>query len=321
MSEITCTVVVPVYNEQEVLRESCRRLTETMEASGVRYELLFVNDGSADGSPGILRELCREDERIRALFFSRNFGHQNAVTAGIDAARGDCVVLIDADLQDPPELIPVMIDLWRQGKQVVYGKRAARKGETAFKKLTASVFYRVLDRISEVRIPTDTGDFRLMDRAVCDVLRAMPEHNRYVRGMVAWTGFEQAALEYVRQERAAGETKYTLKKMLRLAEDGIVSFSSKPLRFALFCGGALAGLAGTALLVLLILAACGVGGLGVWIAAAAVLLALGVTQAFLGVFGSYLARVCDEVRGRPNYIVAERIGFDRSEDGAQETGA
>ena len=310
MGEITCTVVVPVYNEQEILRESHRRLTETMAACGVSYELLFVNDGSADGSAGILRELCGEDAHSRAIFFSRNFGHQTAVTAGIDAARGDCVVLIDADLQDPPELIGVMLDMWRQGKKVVYGKRAARKGETAFKKLTASVFYRVLDAISEIRIPTDTGDFRLMDRAVCDALRAMPEHNRYVRGMVAWIGYEQAAVEYVRQERTAGKTKYTLKKMLRLADDGIVSFSYKPLRLALFCGGGLACLGAAALFVLLILALCGVPGLGIWIAAAAVLLALGATQGFLGILGGYLARVCDEVRGRPIYLVAERIGFE-----------
>ena len=310
MCDVTCTVVVPVYNEQEILRESHRRLSETMAACGVSYELLFVNDGSVDASPAILRELCREDPHSRAIFFSRNFGHQTAVTAGIDAARGNCVVLIDADLQDPPELIGVMLDQWRLGKQVVYGRRAARKGETAFKKLTATVFYRVLDALSEIKIPTDTGDFRLMDRKVCDALRAMPEHNRYVRGMVAWVGYEQAAVEYVRQERTAGVTKYTLKKMLRLAEDGLVSFSYKPLRLALFCGAALTVLSLGGFAALLVLALCGAADLGLWIALCAVLLALGVTQVFLGVIGAYLARVCDEVRGRPVYLVAERLGFE-----------
>ena len=316
MEQVACSVVIPVYNEQEILMESHRRLRETMERTGITYELVFVCDGSTDRSAELLRQICQEDPHARAILFSRNFGHQIAVTAGIDAAAGDCVVLIDADLQDPPELIAVMLEQWREGKQVVYGKRVTRKGETAFKKLTASVFYRVLDAISEVKIPTDTGDFRLMDRQVCDVLRAMPEHNRYLRGMVAWVGFEQAALEYVREERTAGVTKYTLKKMLRLADDGIVSFSAAPLRFPLYAGAGMTFLSMAALAVLLILTLCGGRGLSLWIAAMLVLSALGVTQIGLGILGGYLSRVLDEARGRPQYVVAERIGFDEKLDGA-----
>jgi len=311
MSRVTCSVVIPVYNEQEIIVESHRRLTEAMQKSGVSYELIFVNDGSADDSAELLRGICASDPCSRALFFSRNFGHQTAVTAGIDAAQGDAVVLIDADLQDPPELIPIMIEMWRGGKKVVYGKRTERKGETAFKKLTATVFYRVLASLSETKIPTDTGDFRLMDRAVCDVLRSMPEHNRYVRGMVAWVGFEQAAIEYVRDERTAGETKYTLGKMLRLADDGVVSFSSKPLRFALFCGAGLAALAAAGLFIAFVLAVFGICRVpGLYFLGGAILLAIGFTQMFLGIIGGYIARITDEVRARPRYIIAERIGYE-----------
>jgi len=307
MGSPTVSVIIPIYNEEEVLRESHRRLHETMESCGGSYELIFVNDGSRDRSAALLRELCAEDPHARALFFSRNFGHQAAVTAGMDAARGQAVVIIDADLQDPPELIPVMLDCWKKGSRVVYGRRVARKGETAFKKLTATVFYRVLAALSETKIPTDAGDFRLLDRAVCDAMCAMPEHNRYLRGMASWIGYEQTAVEYVREERLAGVSKYTLKKMLRLAQDGLLSFSYKPLTLALPLGAFLTGAAGAVLIILAILAALG-RTVGPYLMGCAILAVLGVTQMMLGVVGLYLSRVCDEVRARPRYIVAERIG-------------
>ena len=311
---MTISCIVPVYNEQEVLEQSYLRLSGALEQTGESYELIFVNDGSSDRSGEILRALCAADPRCRAVFFSRNFGHQAAVTAGMDEARGDAVVIIDADLQDPPELIPVMLDMWRQGCMVVYGKRTERRGETAFKKLTASVFYRVLNSLSETDIPADTGDFRLIDRKVCETVRGMPEHNRYLRGMIAWVGFRQAAVEYVRDERAAGSTKYTLKKMLRLAEDGLVSFSSKPLRFALWCGAALSALSAAAALVTLILNICGATDApGLYFVGWAILFCAGVTQIFIGIAGLYISRICDEVRNRPRYIADERIGFGRGE--------
>ncbi len=316
---VTCSVIVPVYNEAEVLEQSYGRLRTVMEGIGGSYELIFVNDGSADGSTGILRGICAADPHCRAIFFSRNFGHQTAVTAGIDAACGDAVVIIDADLQDPPELIPVMLEQWRAGKKVVYGKRIERKGETAFKKLTASVFYRVLASLSETEIPTDAGDFRLIDREICELLRNMPEHNRYLRGMIAWVGFEQAAVEYVRDERAAGVTKYTLKKMLRLAEDGLVSFSSKPLRFALGSGVVVCAVSAAAALLTLILNLAGVTEVsGLYFLGWALMFVVGLTQIFLGIVGMYISRICDEVRGRPRYIASERIGFGEAGKDGEE---
>ena len=257
------SVIVPLYNEEEVIGESYRRLTQVMSSMEEDYELIFVNDGSRDKTFDLARGIQEKDPHVVLVDFSRNFGHQIAITAGMDMTRGDAVIVIDADLQDPPELIPKMVEMWRGGAEVVYGKRASRQGETAFKKLTAFCYYRVLDALSGWKIPKDTGDFRLMDRKVADVLRSMPEHNRFLRGMVSWLGFRQVPLEFVREERFAGTTKYPLKKMLKLASDGIVSFSGKPFGIMRVLGGLLLA-AGLVDLLALLIAHAVTGASGGW---------------------------------------------------------
>jgi dolichol-phosphate mannosyltransferase len=239
MKRTEFSVIVPAYNEQEVISESYRRLKETMDGCGGGYELIFVDDGSRDATPGILRDIAKRDGNVRIISFSRNFGHQSAITAGMDAACGDAVIVIDADLQDPPEVILLMIEKWKQGFEVVYGKRIRREGESAFKKLTAKLFYRTLNAMTDVSIPVDTGDFRLIDRKVCDAMKSLPERNRYVRGLVSWVGYRQASVEYVRHERFAGATKYPLRKMLRFAADALTSFSHKPLQLSVWIGSVL----------------------------------------------------------------------------------
>jgi glycosyltransferase involved in cell wall biosynthesis len=236
MDNILCSVIVPMYNEEEVIPETYRRLTKVMEGFGESYEIIFINDGSRDNTKAMLSELCKTDKRVKMIDFARNFGHQIAITAGMDYAAGECMVIIDGDLQDPPELIPEMIKIWRSGYDVVYGKRKARQGETFFKKFTAKAFYRILGKLTDIDIPVDTGDFRLIDRRVCEALKQLPERNRYVRGLMSWVGFKQTAIEFERSERFAGETKYPLKKMLKLAMDGIMSFSYKPLKIASYLG-------------------------------------------------------------------------------------
>lgn len=299
------SVIVPLYNEEEVIGESYRRLTQVMSSMEEDYELLFVNDGSRDRTFELARAIVEKDPRVALIDFSRNFGHQMAVSAGLMQARGDAVVIIDADLQDPPELIPKMVEMWRGGAEVVYGKRASRQGETAFKKLTAFCYYRVLDALSGWKIPKDTGDFRLMDRKVADVLRSMPEHNRFLRGMVSWLGFRQVPLEFERQERFAGETKYPLKKMLKLAADGIFSFSGKPFGVMRVLGGLLL-LAGLLLVLTLLIAQAMWGGVEGWAYVLGSLLALGgLNLLALGVCGVYFERMYDELKGRPLYVVRQ----------------
>lgn len=296
------SVVVPMYYEEAVARECYRRLTEAL--SGLNYELVFVNDGSKDQTLPILKELAAQDKHIQILSFSRNFGHQAAVSAGLDAARGEAVAIIDADLQDPPELIPKMVDLWLEGADVVYAKRAARKGETFFKKFTAAAFYRIMDAMTSIKLPLDTGDFRLMDRAVVDAFLMLPEHNRFIRGMVPWLGFRQEPIEFVREERFAGETKYPLKKMLKLAMDGIFSFSVKPLTISLNLGAILALAAFIAVLVAGI-----VGEIGPFTCVAGCLVSLmgGALFLALSFLGVYVGRIYEEAQGRPLYIVQEHI--------------
>jgi glycosyltransferase involved in cell wall biosynthesis len=230
------SVVVPCFNEEAVIQKMHGRLSLALGGTGLNYEIIYVNDGSRDNTLAILRQLQTGDEHVRIVSFARNFGHQMAVTAGVDFAAGDAVVLIDADLQDPPEVIQDMVRLWRNGAKVVYGVRESRMHESAFKLLTAKYFYRVINLISEVEIPFDTGDFRLMDRCVVDVLKKMPERARFVRGMVSWIGFTQTPLRYARLERVAGSTKYSLSKMIRFALDAILSFSLLPLRLATMSG-------------------------------------------------------------------------------------
>ena len=303
------SVVIPMYYEEAVARECHRRLTEALE--GLRYELVFVNDGSKDRTLPILKELAAQDRHMQVLSFSRNFGHQAAVTAGIEAAAGDVVAVIDADLQDPPELIPKMMDMWLEGADVVYAKRSARKGETFFKKFTAAAFYRLMDAMTSIRMPLDTGDFRLMDRSVVDAFLTLPEHSRFIRGMVAWLGFNQQPIEYVRDERFAGETKYPLKKMLKFAMDGIFSFSVKPLTISLYAGAVLAVLTFAFVLVAGIL-----GQIAPFACVAGCLAALmgGALFLALSLLGVYVGRVYEEVQGRPLYIVQERIGPEDGKD-------
>ena len=306
------SVVVPVYNEQEVIGETVKRLVGVLDGMSVDYEVVFVNDGSQDGTLSVLRPLCEADARLKLVNFSRNFGHQIAITAGMDMTRGDAVVGIDADLQDPPEVIPGMFEVWKQGYEVVYGKRVSREGETFFKKFTARVFYRFMARMTEVDMPVDTGDFRLIDRRVVDALRRIPERNRYVRGIVSWLGFRQYAYEYERHERFAGQTKYPLKKMLKLASDGLVSFSVKPLRWILGTGIVLSVLSVLYLLYVLIASLCGAAMLsaGLYALLGFITLLLGVVMISLGVLGEYVGRIYDEAKARPLYIVSDTVNIE-----------
>ena len=306
------SVIVPCYNEEAVLRETHKRLTQVMTGMGEAYEIVYVNDGSRDSTPDILRQLAAEDGHVRAVMFARNAGHQMAVTAGLDYACGDALVIIDADLQDPPELIPVMAEKWKSGAQVVNAQRNKRAGETAFKKVTASAYYKLINGLTGGMVPRDTGDFRLVDRQVADVVRGMPEHNRFLRGMFASVGFRQEAVLYDRDRRFAGETHYPLKKMLKLAADGVFSFSVKPLKFITLSGMFWLILGGLGLLTLLILALCGVSG-GPWWQASLTALCTGCVLAALGVVGEYIARIYDESLGRPLYIVADTVGFGPDE--------
>jgi len=304
------SAIIPCYNEEEVLAATYARLDAAIKSLSEPYELIFVNDGSRDKTGEMLAALAQAHREVRALQFARNFGHQIAVTAGLDAAVGDAIVIIDADLQDPPEVIPEMIAKWREGYDVVYGKRAKREGESGFKKLTAWVFYRVLNGLVGFPIPADTGDFRLVSRKAADAVRAMPEHNRFLRGMFAWIGFRQAEVLFQRDKRFAGETKYPLRKMLRLALDGMLSFSLKPLSWITGLGSLLTGGGAIWLLVTLILALAGGNAGGTVALAGLCVLLAGLIILCLGVVAAYLARVYDEVKGRPLYIIAERLGYD-----------
>lgn len=315
MSEIVCSIVIPMYNEEEVIKETYNRLKEVMDQSSESYELLFVNDGSKDRSAQIIAELARTDKNIRLIDFSRNFGHQIAVTAGMDYARGQAVVIIDADLQDPPEVIPRMLEKWREGYDVVYGKRLKRQGETFFKKFTAYLFYRILGALTDDNIPKDTGDFRLIDRKVCDAMKQLNEKNRFLRGMINWVGFKQTAVEYIREERWAGETKYPLKKMLKLATDGIFSFSYKPLKLATYIGFLLSASGFLYLLYVLYQRLFTLNTQTGWASIIAVnLIFNGITLVILGILGEYVGRIYEEVKGRPLYIVKEVIGLEEDEE-------
>jgi dolichol-phosphate mannosyltransferase len=306
------SVIVPIYNEEEVLPETYKRLTAVMRRFAEPYELIFINDGSRDKSPQMLAELCANDPNVRFINFSRNFGHQPAITAGMDYAAGDAVVVIDADLQDPPELILDMAAKWREGFDVVYGKRTKRKGETIFKKATAGMFYKTLRRMTDVDIPADTGDFRLIDRKVCDAMKSLPERNRYVRGLVSWVGFKQTAIEYVRDERFAGETKYPFKRMIKLAVDGITSFSYKPLKFATGLGFFFAAASFIYLIVIIIQRLFTETTVSGWASYMVLhLFTTGIILIMLGVIGEYIGRIFDEIKERPIYIVRETMGFKK----------
>lgn len=307
------SVVIPMYYEEEVAQECYNRMIGVLnKIENYEYEIIFINDGSKDKTLEILESIALKDKNVKIISFSRNFGHQCAVTAGLNYVTGDAIVIIDADLQDPPELIPEMLKLWEQGNEVVYGKRKTREGESKFKLLTAKMFYNTLNALSDVDIPKDTGDFRLVDRKVVEILNNMPEHNKFLRGLWGWIGFKQIAYEYERKERYAGKTKYPLKKMLKLASDGIMSFSTKPLRL--------------------------VGGLGIFSIFVSIMVliysvlsyifkwnnitpgwtSLMVVMTFLGgmilislwMLGEYIGRIYDESKGRPQYIIDKKINLD-----------
>jgi polyisoprenyl-phosphate glycosyltransferase len=305
------SIVVPCFNEEEVLRETNRRLVSVLEHLPQTFEILYVDDGSTDRTLDTLRELQAIDRRIRVVRFSRNFGHQMAITAGLEHASGDAVVVIDADLQDPPDVIADFVAKWMDGFDVVYGVRAERAGETAFKLWTAKLFYRFIGKLSDTEIPVDTGDFRLMSRRVVDALLAMPERDRFVRGMVSWLGFSQTSVRYRRAARAAGVTKFSLLKMLRFATDGIVSFSILPLRLATWVGFAASGIALLGVLITVIERLMGVEGLVKgWASVLVAILFLGGVQLIcMGIIGEYVGRIYGESKRRPLYIVSERMGF------------
>ncbi|MGG0723475.1 glycosyltransferase family 2 protein [Bacillus mycoides] len=306
------SVVVPMYFEEEVAQECYNRLKSVMLQNNINYEFVFVNDGSTDRTMEILSEIAANDHRAKIVNFARNFGHQTAVTAGIDCANGDAIVIIDADLQDPPEVIPELIAKWEEGYEVVYARRKQRKGETWFKLLTAKYFYKFLNYMSDIDIPKDTGDFRIIDRKVANVFKKMTERNRFIRGMMSWIGFRQTYVEYERDERFAGETKYPLKKMIKFASDGIIAFSTKPLRIVMSLG-LLSVLISIA--VLLYTITVKIIGKDIQTGWASIMVAItffsGIQLLGLGIVGQYIARIYDESKNRPIYIVKETINVDQ----------
>ena len=310
----TCTllsVVVPCFNEEEILPETHRRLIEVLEAAPAHaFELIYVDDGSRDATLDILRGFQQADPRVRVVVLSRNFGQQMALTAGLQNAAGEAVVVIDADLQDPPEVIIEMLDRWRQGVDVAYGTRTERKGDTAFKRGAAFLFYRLLNRLAHIDIPLDTGEFRLMDRLVVDAIMAMPERDRLARGLVAWTGFRQEPVHFDRAPRAAGETKWPLRNMLSFAVDGILSFSLAPVRLATWLGLLTVGLAlGGIMGAVTLRVFTGTRAAGWTVLFLALLFLGGMQFVLIGILGEYLGRIYAEVKRRPLYFVKERLGF------------
>lgn len=307
------SVIVPLYNEELVINQSYKRLKEVMDSTNESYEIVFVNDGSKDRTREIAEEICSRDENIKLINFSRNFGHQAAITAGMDLALGDAIIVIDADLQDPPEVMLKMIEKWKEGYEVVYGKRVKREGETFFKKFTARVYYRLLRSMTTVDVPVDAGDFRLIDRKVCNTLIALPERNRYVRGLVSWVGYKQTYVEFIRQERFAGETKYPLKKMFKLACDGITALSYKPLIIAGHFG-ILALLVGIILMFVDITKAIinKSSVLNFTMMIGINMMMFGVVLSCIGIMGQYIGRIFDESKGRPIYVISSTTNYNRS---------
>lgn len=304
--KIVYSIIAPIYNEVDNLHELYRRVKEVMDSSNELWEFVLVDDGSTDGSTEQIRELAQKDKNIRPVIFARNFGHQVAITAGWDYARGDAIVIIDADLQDPPEMILELAKKWREGYEVVYAVRGEREGETWFKKFTASMFYRLIHWITDVKIPVDTGDFRLMDRKVVNVLKQMKERHRFPRGMSAWVGFKQIGVTYKRAARVAGVTKYPFKKMLKLALNAITSFSYFPLQVATYFGFFSAGVS---IIAIPLVVALRLAGSHFFEGQATTLISVlflgGVQLISLGILGEYIGRLYDEAKGRPLYITRE----------------
>lgn len=313
MEKSKVTLVIPMYYEEKVAEECYKRVKENLvKLENYEYEIIFVNDGSKDRTLEILEKIAEEDINVKVISFSRNFGHQAAVTAGLQYVTGDAIVIMDADLQDPPELIPDMLKLWEQGNEVIYGKRKSRDGESIFKLFTAKMFYKTLNALSDVEIPRDTGDFRLVDRKVVETINALPEHNKFLRGLFSWVGYKQKAFEYERKERFAGETKYPLKKMLKLASDGIISFSTKPLKLV----GALGMISIIISIVLLAYAFVSyifnlnnisAGWTSIMVV---VTFFSGIQLLSIWIIAEYVGRIYDETKQRPQYIVDRKINID-----------
>jgi glycosyltransferase involved in cell wall biosynthesis len=306
------SIVIPIFNEEAVLPILLRRIDALMDKLDGPAETIFVDDGSTDCSSIVLEAKARDDHRCRYVGLTRNFGQQIAITAGMDAANGDAVAVMDGDLQDPPEVVLDMIAKWKEGYHIVYGRRLSREGESAFKRWTASLFYRLLGRLSAIEIPNEVGDFRLVDRKALDAFRAMPEHDRFVRGMFAWLGFRAAEVAFRRPARAAGETKYPLRKLVRLAVNGVIGFSDAPLRLAIWAGMSVSGLA----------LLYGFYVIGLWLAGShlvtgwsstivIVSFLCGINMLMTGIMGLYVGRIHAEVKGRPLYVVGRRVGFER----------
>lgn len=300
------SIVIPIYNESSNLKKLYERLSSVTDTLNVNTEFIFINDGSKDNSIDLIKSLAEKDERVKYINFSRNFGHQIAVTAGLDKAIGNRIVIIDADLQDPPELIIDMYNKMDDGYEVVYAKRKARKGESWLKKLTAKMFYRILKAITSVNIPVDTGDFRIMDRKIVDALKHMPEQQKFLRGQISWVGFNQTYIEYEREGRNAGETGYTYIKMIRFALDGITSFSNFPLKFASICGFVVSGIAFIVMLYALYSRFISKDYIEGWTSIIISVLFLGGIQLIsIGIIGEYISRLSANVRNRPLYIIRE----------------
>jgi polyisoprenyl-phosphate glycosyltransferase len=317
MDQIYLSIVIPCYNEAEGLAELCRRVTGACANLGKPYEVVLVNDGSRDATWQKMMEATERDSRIIGVNLSRNHGHQLALSAGLTLCRGERILILDADLQDPPELMTEMMALMDQGADVVYGQRRTRAGETAFKKITASLFYRIIEKLTDVPIPRETGDFRMMSRRALDVLIAMPERHRFIRGMVSWIGFRQVPLMYDRAARFAGETKYPLRKMIRFAIDAVTSFSVKPLALASFVG-VISGFAAVIMLVYSIIARFVLKTEPGWSSLMAVVTLLGSVQLLvLGIFGEYLGRLYEQSKGRPLFIIQQVV---QSSQAQQEVG-
>ncbi len=307
------SVIVPMYFEEAVVSECYSRLKEVLiNLKKYEYEIIFVDDGSRDQTLTILEKIALANKNVKIISFSRNFGHQAAVGAGLRYSTGDAVIIIDADLQDPPELIPQMIELWENGNDVIYAKRKSREGETKFKLFTAKMFYRILNDLSDVSIPKDTGDFRLADRKVVDVINSLPEHDKFFRGLFSWVGFKQAPIEYERKERFAGETKYPLNKMIKLAKDGIFSFSTKPLRFVTKLGIISMIISILILIYSLLSFAFDWNNLTAGWTSIMVTITFfaGVQLISLGMIAEYIGRIYEESKNRPSYIINKKINFE-----------
>lgn len=307
------SVVIPMYYEEEVAQECYNRTSKVLQnLNKYEYEIIFVNDGSKDKTLEILEDIAKQDNNVKIISLSRNFGHQAAVTCGLRYTTGDAVVIMDADMQDPPEVIDEMIKLWEDGNEVIYAKRKIRKGETAFKLFTAKMFYKVLNGLSDVDIPKDTGDFRLADRKVIDVINSLPEHNKFLRGLFSWVGFKQTPLEYERNERFAGKTKYPLKKMLKLASDGITSFSTKPLKILGILGMISVSISIIILIYTLISYIFNLNQLTAgWTSLMVTITFLGGMQLLsIWLISEYIGKIYDESKGRPEYIIDKKVNID-----------